>query len=154
MPAGSFPSPPPPDWLARPLRRSSPNRIWLLKVEPRDHGSVVSGRLHVCQGCGVGSDALDPLPTQRGAKIVEGRWSEFLGSARTSCTPTRSGPALVISSAICCSLRAYRSLTACSALVAGRSRFSRFQVMTETMLATSPCRDGGRCKRCIHPKPI
>jgi hypothetical protein len=63
----------------------------------------------------------------------------FLGLARISCTPTRSGPALVISSEICCSLRAYRSLVACSALAAGRSKFSRFQVMTENMLAPSPC---------------
>lgn len=76
----------------------------------------------------------------------------FLGSARTSCPPSRSGPVLVINSVICCSLPAYRSLTACSALAAGRSKFSRFQVMSENMLAP-PRRppDGGCPKPCIQP---
>ena len=60
-PAGSFDSPPPPDWSPRPRRRSSSSPIWLLQVEPGDHGSVVRGRLQLGQGCGVGGDALDPL---------------------------------------------------------------------------------------------
>jgi hypothetical protein len=66
--------------------------------------------------------------------------------ARTSCTPTKSGPVLVIGSEeICCNLCAYRSLAACSALAAGHSKFSKFQVMTENMPAPSALPPDGGC---------
>jgi hypothetical protein len=39
-------------------------------------------------------------------------------------------------------------------LAAGRSKFSRFQVITENMLAPSPAAEWRLLKRCIYPKPI